>query len=142
MTAFEELVVTELSKMLWKEGRGEPVDGITAIGHTVIERVSRPSWWSWPHHDVLSVIYFPEQYTSMTHLHDKQLFKFPDAADSSYSQCRYIAEQILAGVTSHPAPGASHYFNPKVVPAPMWTHAATSKFIKTIGNHDFWYVFS
>lgn len=127
--------------MLRREARGEPDEGIFAVAHTVIERVARPKWWSKPRHDVISVIAYPLQYSSMTDRNDAQLLIYPDPNDPWLLKCMFIAERVLAGESIHPAPGASHYYNPKTVrKVPAWIYAPTSKFIKTIGNHDFWYV--
>ena len=142
MTPKEELELSMLSMMLWKEARGEPDEGILAVAHTVIERIARPKWWSEPYHDVLSVIFSPYQYSSMTHIKDPQLFHFPGPTDSMYDKCHFIAEQVLSGITAHPAPGASHYFNPNTVFPPAWTTAATSRHIRDIGNHSFWFVYA
>lgn len=143
MTDRETLTLATFGLMLWREARGEPEEGIIAVAHTVIERIARPKWWSEPHHDVLSVIMKPYQYTSMTHRNDPQLFSMPAPHDGWFAKCMFIAEQVMAGATTHPAPSASHYFNPDtVVVVPYWTRDETAKFITKIGRHDFWYVFS
>lgn len=139
----ETLTIGLYGTMLWRECRGEPDDGIIAVGFTVIERAFvRPNWWSEPYHDVISVITHAGQYTSMGYRKDPQLFSYPAPDDPWFAKCMMIAEDILGeSGLQNPAPTASHYYNPKSVNhVPSWTYAPTSKFIKTIGNHEFWFV--
>lgn len=137
----ETLTLALFGTMLWREARGEPDEGIIAVGFTVIERAFvRPNWWSEPYHDVISVITHAMQYTSMGYRKDPQLFSYPSPDDQWFPKCMMIAEDILAESIQNPVPTASHYFNPRSVAAPSWTFAPTSKFINSIGNHDFWFV--
>lgn len=141
MNYAEQFTLSIFGLMLWREARGESDEGILAVAHTVMERVMRPKWWSMPRHDVISVITRAYQYTSMGYRGDPQILSYPDPNDPWMQKCMFIAEQVLAGATIHPAPGASHYYNPETVfEKPEWAIVHTSKFIKKIGRHEFYYV--
>src|SRR3990172_10413739 len=59
-----------LALAIWREARGEPQLGRTAVGYSILNRVARPSWWG---RTVDEVITKKWQYSSLTDPRDKQL---------------------------------------------------------------------
>lgn len=121
-----------LALVMWREARGEPTEGLVAVGYSIMNRVDRPSWWGFT---VLSVVAKKWQYSSMTDPNDKQLTMWPKDEDSQWQRCLSLAQQIYGKEIPNPAPGADSYFA-DTIPPPKW--ADEKKFVVKIGHHSFY----
>lgn len=124
-----------LALMIWREARGEPLDGQLAVGFTVVERIrSGIKWWGT---DVLSALFTKYQYSSLTAMRDPQLTTWPFSGDRRWQKCLSIADLILSGQAKNPAPGADSYYDISIKP-PSW--ATTDKHVVDIGRLRFFKV--
>lgn len=117
---------------VYREGRGEPIDGQIAIAMSVLNRVHKPCWWG---NDVLSVLFKKWQYSSLTDPRDKQLTIWPSKKDEVWKQCLRVASDAIYGISKDPAPHADSYFDDSI-PAPKW--ATNDKFVCKIGRLTFY----
>jgi spore germination cell wall hydrolase CwlJ-like protein len=122
-----------LALMIWREARGETMEGKIAVGFTVLNRVAHPGWWG---HDVAQVIGARWQYSSMTDPRDPQLTAWPTASDALFLDCLRVADEVLAGSVDNPVPGADSYYAVSMPTPPKWADPA--KFVKQIGRHLFY----
>ena len=114
-----------LALAIWREARGEPQLGRTAVGYSILNRVARPSWWG---RTVDEVITKKWQYSSLTDPRDKQLTRWPLLSDISWQECLGVAMQLLfpgvaAAPVDNPVPGADSYYDVSIT-APKWTVTA------------------
>lgn len=116
---------------LWREARGESALCKTAVAHSILNRVNRPSWWG---RDVMGVIFKKWQYSSLTDPKDPQLTKWPAKDDVSWQECLVITDKVLRGLLDNPAPGADSYHDISI-PAPKW--ATEETFVIQIGRIRF-----
>lgn len=126
--------ITFLALCLWREARGEvlPLARI-AVAWVVMTRVKLGGWWG---ADVMSVLFHPEQFSSLTAEKDPQLATWPRSGDLVWEECLTIAEQVYFGGTANPVIGATHYYDVSI-PAPAW--AETGQFLKQIGRLRFYH---
>jgi spore germination cell wall hydrolase CwlJ-like protein len=109
----------------YHEARGESIEGQIAIGHIVINRCQKNGT------TVKDVILKPWQFS--WHNHDS----YPPIEEyEAFRSCLNVADMIInERLSGKDLWKADHYFNPSVV-LPSW--ASKMKFIKRIGNHDFY----
>lgn len=112
---------------MWREARGESLEGMTAVGCVVRNRATSLPWDK--------VICAKWQFSSMTATGDSQLVVWPGQDDPTWQSAMSLAEEIYNGTTPDNTGGATHYFNPSVV-LPSW--AERLEYIKSIGRHDFY----
>ena len=117
-----------MALVIWREARGEAVDGKSGVAHCIMNRVNRPCWWG---EDILSVVCKKWQFSSMTDPKDKQLTTWPKSDDREWNQCLSIAAGVIEGTLFNPVPGADSYHDVSISP-PAW--AADAVFIKKIGR--------
>lgn len=100
----------------WREARGEPTAAQLGVIWTVENRAAKPGWWG---KDEVSVILFPEQYSSFNK-NDPNATKFPAANDPVFTNILVMAQ--APGVD--PTNGATHYYSGDAVPywAAQMTH--------------------
>lgn len=110
-----------LAKNLYHEARGEPFEGIIAVGYTVVNRVNSKRWPG----SVCEVVYQSRQF-SWTHQKPKE------PKDLKYFES--VAEYILAGIPKDSSQGALFYHSIRV--KPKW--AKHFRKTVTIGNHQFY----
>jgi N-acetylmuramoyl-L-alanine amidase len=112
---------------LYHEARGECLEGQIAIGHVVINRALKKGV------TVKDVILKPFQFS----WHNGN--KFPPIGDyEALASCLNASEEIInERLSGKDLWRADHYFNPWKV-TPKW--AEKMKFIKRVGNHDFYRV--
>lgn len=126
-----------LALVLWRESRGEPVDVRIAVGHSILNRVAKPSWWG---RTVLAVLRKKWQYSSMTDPHDAQLTTWPEDTDGSWYECLQVALELLGPTPpKNSVPGADSYYDislDKIGKAPNWIAAA--RFCGQIGRIKFY----
>lgn len=118
---------------LWREARGEGVEGMRAVAWVIWNR-SRA--WDRTIHDV---IMGPNQFTSMTVDRNPPN---PEPDDIQMAEAAVIVKDILSSAdTLDPTKGALYYYNPRTADSPWFTknivespnHPATV----TIGNQEF-----
>lgn len=117
-----------LALTIWREARGEARPGRVAVGHSILNRVSRPKWWGTT---VPEVVTKKWQYSSLTDPHDPQLATWPLPSDPSWVECWIIAGGILDGSIANPVPGADSYHDVSIE-APKWV--ASARHVATIGR--------
>lgn len=121
-----------LSLVIWREARGEGVNGWKAVGCSIRNRVLRPSWWG---KDYISVITKKWQYSAMGAPGDPQLIKYPKTDDARFYEIMSIASDIIEGYLKSPVPGADSYYDDSIS-APSW--ATPDKFIAKVGRLNFY----
>jgi N-acetylmuramoyl-L-alanine amidase len=112
-----------LALVTWREARGEGRECMTAVAHSVMNRVENPKWWG---KDVTSVVTKKWQYSSMTDPKDRQLTTWP-GLDPWW-------DMALSKI-GNPVPGADSYFDISI-PNPVW--ATADKFVAQIGRIKFY----
>jgi N-acetylmuramoyl-L-alanine amidase len=120
-----------LALVTWREARGEGTECMTAVAHSIMNRVNNPKWWG---KDVTSVVTKKWQYSSMTDPKDRQLTTWP-GLDPWWSMALVIAAGVYDGTIKNPAPGADSYFDISI-PNPIW--ATADKFVTQIGRIKFY----
>ncbi len=124
--------ITFLALAVWREARGQSEECISAVAHSIMNRVNRPKWWGT---DILSVVFKKWQYSSMTDPRDRQLTTWPRVDDPAWNQCLMVVDGVLSGKWPNPAPGADSYFDDSIEP-PYW--AEPDKFVVKIGRIFFY----
>lgn len=117
---------------IWREARGESVDGKTAVAYCILNRVSRPGWWG---NDILSVVFKKWQFSSLTDPRDPQLTKWPLSNDPSWEESLAVAEGVISGGFKNPVQGADSYYDISIDP-PKWANDGI--FVKQIGRLRFY----
>jgi N-acetylmuramoyl-L-alanine amidase len=101
--------VNSLALCAWKEARGEGVEGMRAVMHAIVNRVT--AWGETIH----NVIYGKNQFTSMSVPTDPEFNLEPSDADMQYTECLEIAPLVLNGSDPDCTNGACYYANLKNV---------------------------
>jgi len=123
-----------LALMVWREARGEAIEGKAAVAHVALTRSLRPGWWG---RDLMGVLFKKWQFSSLTDPNDKQLTTWPEADDPSWKDSLSVACDVLDEKLPNPAPWADSYFDDSIS-APDW--ATPDKFIRKIGRILFYRV--
>lgn len=130
-TEYERLLLAYVIK---GEARGEPLAGMLAVGWSAVNRLHRRSWYG---HTLERVLTLPGQYDALAAgvpdpvtLVDRGIGLIANSAIVA------ITDLLLAGLTIDPTNGATHFFNPDIVPRiPNWYEGALG--IVRIGKHVF-----
>ncbi len=117
---------------VYREARAEPYVGKLAVAYSILNRVSRPSWWG---NTVLAVIFKRLQYSSVSDPRDPQLEVTPAAGSPLWLECLRAAEAAYDRTEANPVPGADSYYA-TYIPAPKWADPA--RFVAQIGGHRFY----
>ena len=133
MTPSQATDMVFMALAIWREARGESQDAQIAVGHTILNRVNRPSWWG---RSVMEVLFKKWQYSSLTDPKDRQLTTWPKD-DTVWQQCLYVAENVLNGNFPNPVSGADSYHDISI-PSPKW--ATDKMFVRKIGRLRFFNV--
>jgi len=123
-----------LALAVWKEASDQPAAGQLAVAYSVLTRVLHPRWWG---HDLLSVLFDPEQYDCFTIKGDPDLVRWPKSSDPSWDACVQAAQSAIDGSQPNPAPDATSYYDISI-PAPAW--ATEPQFVAAIGRLRFYRV--
>lgn len=121
-----------LALCIWREARGESLEGMRNIAHVIRNRAEDEST-SWPD-DVIAVILQPKQFSSFNN-GDPNSTKFPFPEDISW-QNAILATKPTSG--TYEAYGANHYYAASMKTPPEWAKKAVWK--KQVGNHIFLYI--
>lgn len=121
-----------LSLTMIGEARGEGLDGMQDVGHTIMNRVNHPSWRG---DTVLGVCLKPWQYSCWNEgdPNDAYLRGLSDT-DDLYQQSSIIAQQLLIGTLDDRTGGATYYYRIGSQ-EPQWAVGKTPCF--TSGHHVF-----
>ena len=142
---FLKLIDGELLGLtLYFEARGEPVQGIIAVGNVVRTRAKErkkdykeiiltPKTFGYEQFSYLNTN--DSQYSkAVTMAQDFIAGKMPEDLTGALQECRWLAYGIINGSLRDNTKGANHYFNPKVC-NPSWADKMT--ITCKIGNHVF-----
>lgn len=121
--AYESLIA---ALCIWREARGEPIEGKTAIWHVLKNRLISGQWGK----TMVAVVTSPWQFSSFNS-GDPNSIKFPNPNDPTWQECLDVVSSSGPDITH----GAMFYFNPNVV-RPAW--AAKMDLMASFGNHDFY----
>jgi N-acetylmuramoyl-L-alanine amidase len=136
---------SDTSLCLWREARGEGVQGMTAVACVIRNRVVKHG--SSYHEEV----YRPWQFTSMSDPADPEYRLQPFVSDPTWAQAQAIAKSIISGNTPDVTGGATLYWNPAgiestheftlltgvAVKFPQTWNAAAVRESTQIGHHIF-----
>jgi spore germination cell wall hydrolase CwlJ-like protein len=131
---FDNLKDNELMALcIFGEARGEPYAGKCAVGHVILNRVKRKSWYG---KTIKGVILKPYQFSCFlkadpNYLKLVELASSPDKIDD---ECLDIATGVIDGIIDNPVDGATHYHTVNIRPA--WKDAM--EYVTTIGHHLFY----
>jgi len=115
-----------LAFCLFYEAKGEPIEGMVAVGHVIVTRARERNM------SVEAVITQPHQFS----WYKKGIsFDIPEREVKYFARCiqaaHILAQEILDGKDLD---GANHYYNPHKV-SPTW--ASKMEVVARIGNHVF-----
>lgn len=116
-----------LALTMWREARGEGLEGMKAVGCVIRNRVHNGTW--------SEIITAKWQFSSLTAPGDAMLVSWPVQNDIQFLEAMALAGGIYTGVLTDNTNGATHYFNPSVV-KPKWAASLTK--VASIGHHDFY----
>lgn len=124
--------MTFLALCVWRESRGEIYTAKLAVAYSVLTRVAKGGWFG---DSLMSVLFKPEQYTSLTHEGDPNLVKYPKQDDPFWADSVQAAVAAISKTVPNPAPDADSYFSGTV--EPDWATKAT--FIASVGAFKFYW---
>ena len=130
--AFQDLET--LARTIWGEARGEPQAGKVAVAHVILNRRRSGRWYGGA--TIEEVCRRPYQFSCWNE-NDPNLSKMQsvDLNDGPLRLCVLVALEAIAGTTSDPTKGATHYHASDMLPPP-W--AATGTLVAEIGRHLFY----
>ncbi len=110
-----------LTNALYHEARGEPVKGVVAVAHVILNRAKSQKFPS----SVCAVVYQPKQFSFVGSLNIRD--------EETYLVLDKIAKEVYDGNIPDPTDGAMWYHSKNV--HPYWAKRGTGE---TIGNHIFY----
>lgn len=130
-----------LARLVWGEARGEFIEGKMAVANVVMNRVKSGKYGG--KGGVKGVVLKPWQF-SCFNANDPNLglmlgpFGGRDAP--IFNQCLTVAKIVLGELCSDNTLGATHYFNPDIVPGGWPASWDRSRMMRrpTIGRHQFY----
>lgn len=119
-----------LALTMWREARGEGIDGMYAVACVVRNRVRAGMGTYW------GVLTHPRQFSSMTVRGDSQTVLWPVPSDPRWTAALDWDEVNAPDITH----GALYYWNPKTATSRWFRDeiAAKHKRMAVIGNHEFY----
>lgn len=124
------LNMTFLALCVWREARGEIYTAKLAVAYVALTRVAKGGWWG---DSLMSVLFKPEQFSSLTHAGDPNLIQWPKPYDPFWEDSVQASVAAISKTVPNPAPEADSYFSGTV--EPYW--AAKSTFIASVGAFKF-----
>ena len=136
-SSIRQYEVVMLAIVLWREARGEQLDGKIAVASSIMNRVAKPSWWG---KNLIDVLTKKWQYSSLTDPKDKQLTTWPSVDDKSFIDCLLIAEGMLEGVLKPTLRGADSYYDDSLQgdARPKWAKDHPMRFVAKVGRLNFY----
>ena len=106
-----------LALMIWREARGEGIDGMRAVAHVAWNRAGKKE------QALATVITKDAQFTSINpykKTYDEQLDVWPSPLDQRFQEAMTIAHEVIKLVSVDPTNGATYYWNPKASRKGEW----------------------
>lgn len=122
-----------LALTIWREARGEGLDGMRAVAHVIRNRVM-----AWKQ-DWDQVMTNRNQFSSLSTPGDSQLVTWPDDDSALFKQILDLAEKVFQGEEEDITYGSLYYANPRTANSEWFRKnvvGAMSK-VAVIGNHEF-----
>ena len=92
-----------LALTLWREARGEGIEGMRAVAHVIANRVA--AGWG-DRHAIITAL---NQFTSMTGIGDSQTILWPTSTDPSFIAALSVVAALDSGTDTDPTNGALYY---------------------------------
>lgn len=120
-------------RTVWGEARGEGLDGMTAVGHVLLNRLAANRWGT----TLASVCWWPYQFSCWNFGDPNRLkiLNMPDDANDLVVPTEAFYAALAAGPKADPTMGATHYHATNISPPP-WVKGATKTL--TLGHHVFY----
>ena len=130
-----------LARLIWGEARGEFIEGKMAVANVVMNRVKSGKYGG--KGGVKGVALKPWQFSCFNASDPNlglMLGPFGGRDAPFFHQCLTVAKIVLGELCSDNTRGATHYFNPDVVPGgwPKSWDPKRMRFLRKIGRHDFY----
>lgn len=121
---------------VWREARGESMEGKRAVAWVIRNRADKPSWWGGP--SIASVVLHPYQFSSFNH-NDPNASKFPQPADPSWVASLIAAQEAAFKSAIDPTGGAVDYFDKSMdADPPPWAKDGSLNHCCDIGDIHFY----
>jgi N-acetylmuramoyl-L-alanine amidase len=122
-----------VAQTLYGEARGEPVEGLYAVAHVLVNRSQDHRWSGLP---LGSICQQPYQFSCWL-ASDPNRHKLDQVslADAVFCRCLTVAIEVLSGQHADTTGGATHYFATSMTP-PSWARGQTA--VAHIGHHLFY----
>lgn len=114
---------------IWREARGEPVEGKIAVGEVIRNRMRTKNRWR---STIVGVVTQPKQFSAFN-AGDPNAVKFPKPTDGVWRQCCESVRAVMRNRADF-TEGANHYHTKAV--KPYWVKGKTP--VCEIGNHVFY----
>jgi len=123
-----------LALVMWREARGEGLEGMRAVAHVIRNRV-----FMW-HKGWIEVITAKNQFSSMASKGDGQLVMWPQDGDQDFEVAKRVARAVLTGLDQDLTKGAVYYENPQVATSAWFINNVRKRRPKVaeIGRHVFY----
>lgn len=122
-----------LAYLIWREAKGEKVEGKLAVAHVVLNRVQAGSYYGRTIREVILKV----GQSLCFNVNDPHSVPIPRllSADREFALCKAIAELATRGhLKDDPTSGATHFH--RVDSKPPWEPKLT--YLRQIGNHVFY----
>lgn len=118
---FDEQIAT---RTLWMEARSETCDGQRAVAHSFVNRLKLGRWGNC----LAQVCLYPFAYScwNASDGNRRAMAKVADD-DPILLTLLSLVDGAVSGRDVDLTGGATHYFNPKVVPIPLWASGDSSR---------------
>ena len=140
---YNELSATALLALcIYREARGESIDGKRGVAHVIANRANQPSWWNSPAADYPTLwhatILKPWQFSSFNS-NDPNSNKWPHDDDPAWTECLSVASGVYLGMDMpDPTDGAQYYYDTSIGWPKAW--GSESEYTNTFntGRLKFW----
>lgn len=133
-SAEQSYELTLLMLCIWREARGEPMEGKYGVGWVIRNRAMKPGS-QWYGNDWEEVILKPSQFSSFNS-NDPNASKFPLPSDPSFGACLLAAKHVYDQTAPDNTQGSTYYFDDSMAAnPPKW--AATLIPTVKIGRLNF-----
>ena len=105
---------------VYREARGEPLEGKRAVAFVIRNRTLQPGWWG---HDWASIILHPYQFSAFN-WNNQNVHVWPAKSETAWQECLQVSEEAWTPDFPDPTGGATHYFDDSIKP-PLWSKNMT-----------------
>jgi len=122
-----------LALCLWREARGEPIEGKAAVADVILTRAADSRWPD----SVVGVITQRWQFSAFNQS-DPNVTKFPNPRGSAAEWMAFVecARVAMHALDKPPTGRADHYHAKSMAPFPKWTRQMQR--VGVVGNHVFY----